>query len=477
MSSTYKILRTMFIIKNDELPNNIKRIFSRSNIPIDEDYLKQIKTLQDLYSEIQSVYDDKELLRFRKIVKTNAIKNNPVSLNKFKVVRDFHFIFVNLVNKDNIISGHTIVYPNERSQVIANFLQWDRLSSSLVIKYDYYFTENLIKKMPTYINDPMRISSQGNFVFITSGNELMIMNFKTNERRLFIFPDQDTVIRPHHNILVYGNNNFAIGRTVISEGNPITTIALINFYNDEEKYYKFTNNIRIRNIQLLTDKSSSLVITTMQRVYILNTESLTIQEYNFNQHVSSIQTFQNGSHLELIIGGLRTVSFWNYNTNESIYRMSFPGETITNIQFLDNKKIIAISNDYIRLIDFRTKLILKEVDIRLLDPLSDDERKTEGWIKKMIITEKDIIVHTRRRIFLFDYDLILKLRSEIHSDIILLDMVPDGNILSINRSSLKVWNIENLNIILETTQIKSFGNILVNGKIIRLEDDDLMIFG
>lgn len=256
--------------------------------------------------------------------------------------------------------------------------------------------------------------------------------------------------------ILYGDNKFAVDVKVdedirSTEARTFSVyIGLLDFRT--QQYYRLRHRDHINNLKLLNE--DHLIIATLNGIRILDMDTL-IEE--------KVDTLSKTNLLikdSQVISGGNKITIWNYDNNSRI-DISMPrlsGFT-KSIQFLDDDKLIFMTTKEIGLIDLKTRLMIKRVDTLILHTQPIDKFHFEKWNNSLTIIpfHKEIMISSRTKIFIFDYNLNLKRHTFIEDQIFRPHLLPDGKLMVPTRNSIRIHNFETLELLIP--QIKHSSNI------------------
>ena len=435
--------------------------------------------LRQLYTQIRNIYNDPfELSQFMNVIRDSLLDERvPIFTGSpySGLYRNFYSTFFNL-----LIDPSTYGSRDERAMVIRNNLRLNDLISSTVIKYDYYFTGIVVAKVNTEIKEPRWIYKLEDFILIHKHKHFLIWNTKTNKKQMFIFPDTDpqpNIIYVHKHI-VYEDNKIAVGITVHDLGGEdepplVTYIGLFNFNTGEQHYHRFTNAFFIHDIKII---ENTLLIGTDNSIRTLDVHTLMENQLPIN---SAYFILPYDNNAKLIIGSTGSIEFYNLRDRLFIGSTVFDTEHIKDIKFLYEDIFIVTTHMHIGICDLKTLSLIKQVDIPALEPNPGETHIMETYIRKVLILKDKIIVQTRKRVFIFDFDLNLKFTSRLISHLLAIDILPNNQLITIHwKGLIMVWEFEGfeLHLVSEIESEPNKINLLFNGCIYALRNGQIVIY-
>lgn len=326
----------------------------------------------------------------------------------------------------------------------------DKFLSYTTIKYDYYFNASLSEVIE---NDLNFLETKGNFILFGNDTKLIIQNGK---KIYFAFPHINPTFFYTRKYLLYESDKLAIIQTTGAGEYEIPVsneIILLDLNTEEYQYYKFKNVFSVISTCLIN--RDTILIATYDRLKIFNISTLE-EDDMLACAIYSLLNLNN----EIIIGRGGRISFWDFEDNRYIksIQINQSKRIISQMEFLDTQYLVVKDIYKISLVNFMN--VVKSVNIYLMEPTK--KHTSDGFISRFIIFDKYIIVRTQVRIFIFDHNLDLKVMSESHSMMTFMDVLPNGQLLTISSQSLRIWRIEDMKILFETTDITDYDNVLLN---------------
>lgn len=413
---------TAFVIQNSVDPST--KIFKDQslNLDIDDEYIKHINSLKQLYVQIINLYNNiANTNQYMEVVKHLAL-NRKIETTSHPLLTKFYYEFVKLI--DYIIPG--IPRESLRSLVIKHFVQLPL--DQIIVKYDYHFTNTPIDRLKIHLVEGSAITNLFAFVdyyVVALIGSVVISDYKTT--KLLTLPEVSEI------------NRFFIplreGKFVFMTFNP-TGIYIFDFNTKESQFKELKIDNDVSDVKILPGKDK-IIVSTYDDIFVIDSYTLEIENTIHSGVVDDGLIVFEDQIISLDIDADNSIiSFWNHTSSTPLKIIKISEGAPIFFKKMGIKLIVGFNRGKIVIVDGDDILTIDDYE---LQKEADDDY--ENIIRDILVQGDNFIVLFDKYIRLFNNAGIMIREMEVE-EVKYIFLLPNSQNLAINNEFNRIYDLE-----------------------------------